>query len=123
MSFTLAADGVIHPAGPSTFHTYVSPSLGSTELCAWRYELAADTQGQPHRPTHEEVFLGLTGQLLMTVDGATSAVGVGDVVRVPAGAELRVDSGAKGGSAWVSTTAGLEAFLTDGTRISPPWAA
>ncbi len=40
-----------------------------------------------------------------------------------AGSELRVDSGPDGASAWVTTTAGLEAVTADGTRISPPWAA
>jgi hypothetical protein len=43
--------------------------------------------------------------------------------QVPAGSELRVDAGAEGASAWVTTTPGLEAVTADGGRISPPWAA
>ena len=45
-----------------------------------------------------------------------------DAALVPAGSELKVDGGPAGATAWVTTTPGLEAVTSDGTRISPPWA-
>ena len=46
----------------------------------------------------------------------------GDAIVVPPGSSLRVDNpGDEPASAWVTTSAGLEAVLADGTRLSPPW--
>lgn len=120
---------VIHPGDAVPFEThgsrflsYVSPSRGSTELCAWQLTVPADLRGVAHRPTREEVLLVLTGELQVTLDGVATALRPGDVALVPAGSELRVDAGPDGATAWVTTTPGLEAVTADGTRITPPWA-
>jgi quercetin dioxygenase-like cupin family protein len=102
--------------------SYVSPSRGSQELCAWRLTVPADQRGVAHRPTREEVLLVLEGELHVTLDGARSVLHRDDVVLVAAGSELCVDAGTAGAVAWVSTTPGLEALTADGTRIVPPWA-
>ncbi len=47
----------------------------------------------------------------------------GDVLIVPADAELQAGSGPDGAAVWVTTTAGMEAVMTDGSRLAPPWAA
>ena len=107
----------------SRFQSYVSPSRGSQQLCAWQLTVPADLVGVAHRPTREEVLLVLDGELVVTLDGDHTTLHRGDVVLVPAGSEFRVDSGPDGASAWVTTTPGLEAVTADGTRISPPWAA
>jgi quercetin dioxygenase-like cupin family protein len=107
----------------SRFQAYVSPSRGSSQLCAWRLEVPPDLRGTPHRPTREEVLLVLTGELSASVDGARSLLGPGDVLVVPPGAEFAVDAGPQGCTAWVTTTPGLEAVLPDGSRLAPPWAA
>jgi quercetin dioxygenase-like cupin family protein len=116
-------DAVEHNAHGSSFCSYVVPSRGSTQLCAWRLEVPAGLRGLAHRPTREEVLLLLDGELQITLDGAPTQLGPGDVALVPAGSELRVDGGANGATAWVTTTPGLEAVIADGTRISPPWAS
>ena len=54
--------------------------------------------------------------------GDTASLRAGDVVHVPAGSELQLSGSAEGGTAWVSTTPGLEAVMGDGSRITPPWA-
>lgn len=120
---------VIHPSEAvpfevhgSRFASYVSPSRGSDQVCAWQLQVPADLRGTAHRPTRDEVLLVLDGELLVTLDGRLATARRGDVVLVPAGTELRVDGGAIGASAWVTTTPGLEAVLIDGTTISPPWA-
>lgn len=106
----------------SRFRSYVAPSRGSEQLCAWQLTVPADLQGVAHRPSREEVLLVLTGELRITLDGTTTVLHSGDVALVPAGSELRVDAGPDGATAWVTTTPGLQAVTADGTRISPPWA-
>ena len=121
---------VVHPADAALFEThgsrflsFVSPSKGSSQLCAWQLTVPANLRGVAHRPTREEVLLVLDGELQVTLDGTYSALHPGDALLVPPDSELRVDAGPDGASAWVTTTPGLEAVTGDGARISPPWAA
>ncbi len=120
---------VIHPVDAVPFEThgsrflsYVSPSRGSNQLCAWQLTVPDGLQGVAHRPTREELLLVLAGELHVTLEGLATALQPGDVVLVPAGSELRVDAGPDGATAWVTTTPGLEAVTADGTKIAPPWA-
>jgi quercetin dioxygenase-like cupin family protein len=106
----------------SRFSSYVAPSRGSNELCAWRLDVPADLDGVAHRPNREEILLVLDGELRITLDGVHTELHRGDVALVPANSELRVDAGPLGASAWVTTTPGLEAVMGDGSRITPPWA-
>jgi quercetin dioxygenase-like cupin family protein len=115
-------DAVPFETHGSRFRSYVSSARGSSELCAWQLTVPAGLRGVAHRPSHEEVLLVLTGDLLVTLDDECTALQPGDVLLVPAGAELRVDAGPAGASAWVTTTCGLEAVTADGTRLRPPWA-
>jgi quercetin dioxygenase-like cupin family protein len=115
-------DAVSFEMHGSRFLSYVSPSRGGNELCAWQLSVPAGLRGVAHRPTKEEILLVLEGELRVTVDGDSSALERGDAVLVSAGSELRVDAGPTGAIAWVTTTPGLEAVTADGSRISPPWA-
>lgn len=117
-----SADAVEHEVHGSTFSSYVAPSRGSAQLCAWRLTVPAALEGVAHRPTRDEVLLLLDGGLRITLDGTPTDLQPGDVALVPAGSELRLDSGACGATAWVTTTPGLEAVMPDGTRLAPPWA-
>lgn len=115
-------DAVVHRLHGSVFHSYVSPSTGSAELCAWRLEIAGGTGGVRHRVSREEVFLLLSGQVRVHLDGVAEELGPGDVLRVPVGVEFGVDNeSAEPAAAWVTTSVGLEAAMPDGTMISPPW--
>jgi quercetin dioxygenase-like cupin family protein len=116
------ADAVSFEMHGSRFLSYVSPSKGSSQLCAWQLSVPADLRGVAHRPTKEEILLVLDGELHVTVDGNSSALRRGDAVLVSADSELLVDAGPTGATAWVTTTPGLEAVTADGNRISPPWA-
>lgn len=116
------ADAVPYETHGSRFLSYVSPSHGSHQLCAWRLDVPPDLRGVAHRPTREEVLLLLEGEVHVHLEGTTTTLHPGDVVLVPAGSELRVDAGPTGAAAWVTTTPGLEAVTADGTRITPPWA-
>ena len=106
----------------SRFSSYVAPTRGSSELCAWRLDVPADLDGVAHRPSREEVLLVLDGELRITLDGVHTELHPGDVALVPANSEFRVDAGPLGASAWVTTSPGLEAVMGDGSRMTPPWA-
>jgi quercetin dioxygenase-like cupin family protein len=116
------ADAIDFRLHGSVFSSLVAPSLGSSQLCGWRLTVPPDMQGAPHRPDREETLLVLDGALRVTIDGDVAVAGAGDVVLVPPGAHLQVDSGPAGATAWVTTTVGLQAELADGTRFDPPWA-
>jgi quercetin dioxygenase-like cupin family protein len=105
----------------SRFHSFVSPSRGSDQLCAWRLEVPPGLEGVAHQANRDEVLLVLDGDLRITLDGVQTALRKGDVALVPANSELQVDAGPTGASAWVTTTPGLEAVTRDGERITPPW--
>ena len=115
-------EAVEHRLHGAVFHSYVAPARGSRELCAWRLEVAAGTRGMPHRISREEVFLGLGGEITMTLDGETAVLRPGDVAFAPAGAEICVDNLGDGAATmWVTTSVGLEATTAEGATISPPW--
>ena len=122
MSVVRPAEGTAFEAHGSAFLSYVSPSRGSSHLCAWRLTVPPDLRGVAHRPTREEVLLVLGGDLQVTVDGYSSTLRCGDAVLVPAHSLLRVDAGPEGATAWVTSTAGLQAVTEDGTVLTPPWA-
>ena len=114
-------EAVTHQLHGSVFHSYVSPSAGSQELCAWRLEIAPGVEGVRHRVDREEVFLLIAGRLRVHLDGVAEEMSAGDVLRVPAGAEFGIDNGDEPAEAWVTTSVGLKATLPDGSVISPPW--
>jgi len=98
---------------------------GGAELCAWRLDVPPGSQGVPHTVSREEVLFVLAGTLRVTLgDAAAGERGQpGDAIVVPPGSSVRVDNpGSEPAAAWVTTTAGLEAVLPDGSRFTPPWA-
>lgn len=122
MPIICSTDATTFETHGSRFHSYVAPSRGSDQLCAWRLEVPPGLEGVGHRPNREEVLLVLDGDLCLTLDGVRSTLHEGDVALVVANSELQVDAGAEGASVWVTTTSGLEAVTSDGARITPPWA-
>jgi len=116
-------EAATYEAHGSRFSSYVAPSRGSRQLCAWRLTVPAGLTGTAHRPTREEVLLVQDGDLAVSIGGQTTHLAPGDVVLVPVGSMLRVDGGTAAASLWVTTTPGIEAVLADGSRLSPPWAA
>jgi len=115
-------DATVFETHGSRFSSYVSPSRGSDQLCAWRLDVPAGTEGVAHLPNRDEILLVLQGRLHVTLDGDEFDAGAGDVIVVHADGQFRVDSRESAASAWVTTTPGLEAVLADGSRIVPPWA-
>ena len=122
MPIVRADDGHLFETHGARFTSYAATTRGSSRLCAWRLDLPPDTEGVTHRPSKEEIVLVLEGAITFAIDGDEIELRPGDVAVIPANGELRVDTGAVGASAWVTTTCGLEAHLSDGTSFAPPWA-
>jgi quercetin dioxygenase-like cupin family protein len=116
-----AVEAVVHELHGTTFASYAAPSRGSTELCAWRVEVPAATEGVPHTVTREEVLCVTSGSARVTLGGEKREVGAGDVIVVPPGALFGLGTGEEGVTAWVTTSIGLQATLPDGSTIAPPW--
>lgn len=116
------AEAVVHRMHGSVFHAFASPSTGSEELCAWRVEIASGVTGMPHRVGRDEILMLSASELSVSLDGVTGRVAAGDVLVVPSGTEFRIDNnGPVTAEAWVTTSAGFEATLPDGTTLTPPW--
>ena len=65
------ADAALFETHGSRFLSFVSPSKGSSQLCAWQLTVPANVRGVTHRPSREEVLLVLAGELQVTLDGTT----------------------------------------------------
>lgn len=117
------SEAVVHEMHGARFVSYAAPRTGSRELCAWRGEIPPGTRAPAHSVSKEEILHVLDGELLVTLDGGTTRAVAGDTLIVNPGATLTVENpGDRTAVTWVTTSVGLEAELTDGTRIAPPWA-
>ncbi|MGW5253942.1 cupin domain-containing protein [Streptomyces sp. NPDC004012] len=123
MPVVRSSEAVTHEMHGARFVSYAAPRTGSKELCAWRTEIPAGTEGPVHTVTREEILHVLGGELLVTLDGRTERITAGDTVIVNSGTALGVQNPTDEVAVfWVTTSVGLEAELADGTRIAPPWA-
>jgi len=118
-----SSEATTHEIHGARFVSYATPRTGSRELCAWRGEIPAGTKAPLHTVNREEIFHLLHGELLITLDDHTERITAGDTVIINRGATFGVENPTEETAlTWVTTTMGLEAVLTDGTRITPPWA-
>ncbi|MGW0498776.1 cupin domain-containing protein [Streptomyces sp. NPDC003007] len=123
MPIVRSSEGVTHEIHGARFVSYAIPSSGSKELCAWRGEIPPGLKAPAHAVSREEIFHLLDGELLITLDGRTERIAAGDTVIINPGATLTVENPTdRTAYSWVTTSIGLEARLTDGTRVVPPWA-
>ncbi len=118
-----SSDAVTHEIHGARFISYASPRTGSKELCAWRGEVPPGTKAPVHTVNREEILHVLIGALRVTLDGRTDDITAGDTLIINPGATLAVENPTdQTALTWVTTSIGLTADLTDGTRITPPWA-
>ncbi|CAL9398789.1 cupin domain-containing protein [Streptomyces sp. enrichment culture] len=118
-----SSDATTHEIHGARFVSYANPRTGSRELCAWRGEIPAGTKAPAHTVSREEILLLLIGELRVTLDDVTDHLTAGDTLIINPGATLTVENPtAHTAITWVTTSVGLEAHTSDGTRITPPWA-
>jgi quercetin dioxygenase-like cupin family protein len=118
-------DAPVFDADGTTITAYAAPSRGAAEVSMWRIELAPGSTSPLHHMDREEVFLGIEGTMLATVEGAEHAVGAGDCLILPAGTPFTLHvPGAEPFRGMACTPAGSQATMDpDGPTFMPPWAA
>ncbi|MET8978762.1 cupin domain-containing protein [Streptomyces sp. NPDC004539] len=117
------ADALTHELHGARFVSHASPRTGSTQLAAWRAEVPPHTDAPAHTVSHEEILHLLTGTLVFTLDDEPLRLTAGDTLIVRPGSTLAVHNPTDHTAlAWVTTSIGLTAHLSDGTLITPPWA-
>ncbi|TRV75441.1 cupin domain-containing protein [Streptomyces sp. 130] len=99
-----------------------APSQGSTELCTWRVEMAADNATPVHEIDREQIWMPLSGAFEVTIGDEAETVKAGQAVIVPGGATRRLKA-LEDTQALVAMVAGGQAITPDGTKVTPPWAA
>jgi quercetin dioxygenase-like cupin family protein len=105
------------------FTSLATPSTGSTETSVWRVEVAPDADAQPHRVTREEIFVGIAGRAVATLDGVAHPLGAGDALVVRPGVDFALAAdGAEPFRALVCQPVGGGAVLPGGEPFTPPWA-
>lgn len=104
------------------FRSYIAPSRGSAQLCAWRILVEPGTTGVEHEISDEEVFLVLKGSPVVTLNGTGELMSSGAVALASAGSTVKLDNpSAEPAELWVTTVVGLTATTPDGAVIVPPW--
>ncbi|MFI0966913.1 cupin domain-containing protein [Streptomyces sp. NPDC021080] len=123
MPVVRSSEAVTHEVHGARFVSYAAPRSGSKELCAWRAEIPAGHRAPVHTVNREEIFLLLSGELLVTLDGHTERITAGDTVIITPGATLGIENPTRESAlSWVTTSIGLQAELADGSTLTPPWA-
>src|SRR4051812_34720804 len=78
---TFALEGV-------SFTGLAAPSRGSSETSVWRVTIAPNTPGAAHHVSREEIFVGVSGQAVVTFGPDRHDLLAGDALVVPAGTEF-----------------------------------
>ncbi|MBP2707508.1 cupin domain-containing protein [Microbispora sp. RL4-1S] len=111
------------PGGVMT--TFASPTQGDAGRSLWRVDAFPGAAGPLHDFDTEQVWTFLEGAASIELGDDKITVGPGDTVVIPAATPRRVMAGPEAGySAVVTSAAGAQAILPDGTVYGvPPWIA
>lgn len=108
--------------GSVTVTGLASPSRGASETCVWRIVVAPSSPGLPHKVTREEIFVGIQGSAVVTIDGVDHTVGQGDAIVVPKDTLFALSNPAdEPFEAMVAFPVGGKA-MTHAEPFTPPWA-
>lgn len=99
-----------------------APSRGASETCVWRITIPPGTPATPHSISREEIFVALSGEAHVELDGRPQALTAGDALVVPAGETFSLSNpGAEPFIALAMVPVGGQAVLPGGECFSPPW--
>jgi quercetin dioxygenase-like cupin family protein len=99
-----------------------APSRGSAETCVWRITVAPGTPGTPHSVDREEIFIGVSGEARVELDGEDARLAPGDTLVVPAGRSFSMSNpGDEPFVAMVVLPVGGRAVMPGGACFNPPW--
>ncbi|GAA1517722.1 cupin domain-containing protein [Nocardioides humi] len=107
--------------------TLASPTLSGTgDLSVWRVAMTEGQQGPWHLFDVEQVWLVLSGEPTVEVDGDRLDLAPGDTLSLPAGVRRRISAG-PGAELLVCGAGRGRAVPIDGDRlgdpVTPPWIA
>ncbi|MDA1360181.1 hypothetical protein O1R50_11120 [Glycomyces luteolus] len=105
--------------------TFASPDLGGAAAPLWKVEAAAETAGPVHHIDAEQVWVVLTGDVAVTVDGAYADLAAGDTIVIAADAARQFAPGPDGFTAICTGPAGMRAYMPgkEDAKMTPPWTA
>ncbi|MEE1726798.1 cupin domain-containing protein [Streptomyces sp. JV186] len=99
------------------------PSQGSAEVSTWRVELGADTSTPVHIIDREQVWMPLSGEFEVEVDGKTEQVKAGQALVLSAGAVRQLKAVGGPAEALVTMIVGGKAMMPGSDKKIPlPWA-
>src|ERR1044071_8929819 len=84
MTIIKRSEAPLFDDGGTHVTAYAAPSRGASQVSMWCLELAPGTTSPLHQMDCEEVFLGLDGEVVATVDGTEHVIGAGDCLILPA---------------------------------------
>ncbi|MFF3892720.1 cupin domain-containing protein [Streptomyces sp. NPDC001812] len=109
------------PAG--SMFGLAAPSQGSAEVSTWRVELGADSATPVHVIDREQVWMPLSGEFEVEVEGETGQAKAGQAVIVPAGAVRQLKAVGGPAEALVAMVVGGKAMMPGSEDGIPlPWA-
>jgi len=112
---TFALEGV-------SFTGLAAPSRGSSETSVWRVTIAPNTPGAAHHVDREEIFVGVSGRAVVTLDADRHDLHAGDALVVPAGTEFALaNESDQPFEAVCALPVGGQATMPGGEPFSPPW--
>jgi len=120
---------VIRAAAAPTFDLHgvfvtglAAPSRGSRESSVWRLRLPPGAPAVEHTMDREEIFVALAGRAVVTLDGETIELDVGDTLVVPANRLFSLSTRAgEVFEALAVAPAGVRATILPGPSFAPPW--
>ncbi|MDN3266644.1 cupin domain-containing protein [Streptomyces sp. MA15] len=109
------------PAG--SMFGLAAPSQGSAEVSTWRVELGADAVTPVHIIDREQVWMPLSGEFEVEVEGKTEQAKAGQAVIIPAGAVRQLKAVSGPAEALVAMAVGGKAMMPGSEdKIPLPWA-
>ncbi|MCA9671092.1 MAG: cupin domain-containing protein [Myxococcales bacterium] len=112
-----------HELPHARFTSLATPSRGSAETSVWRVEIAAGSEPAPHSVTREEIFVVLSGEASVEIDGETRRACSGDAIVVPPDTLFSIaNAGDTPLTLLCALPVGGQARLPDGEPFTPPWA-
>ncbi|MFI1568144.1 cupin domain-containing protein [Streptomyces sp. NPDC020490] len=111
----------ITPAG--SMFGLAGPSQGSAEVSTWRVELGADASTPVHIIDREQVWMPLSGEFEVEVDGKTEQVKAGQALILPAGVVRQLKAVSGPAEALVAMVVGGKAMMPGSdNKIPLAWA-
>ena len=104
---------------------YAAPSRGTSAVSMWQIELAPGSTSPPHYMDCEEVFLGVHGHAVASIDENNHPLGPGDCLILPAGTTFtfHVPGDEPFRAVACIPVGGQATMVPDGPTFAPPWAA